>query len=419
MRNIANRAFLILLLFNSTTAGSQTTATAALQAEFRQTVNDPAVRPLAESLQSQASAVVQGSKPTNQSTYANSLFASTEFKGTQAELSAKNRSTVDAITDAVVSRVREGLPKLGQAPQGNVQFSGNQIILSSKGPDVLRLISELVKGPYRDQVRHLDELNALTSQEVPEALHFAGYMAEYGLYGRPKDMGRAIRFYQASAGRGYQPALFNLGLIAFYGKAGKPDLEVARQYLAKAAALGSDYTGRVCGITTFLNYRLNLATETLRVARSCGSPLADLGQAKFNQQLPIQERMRLARNSLVTGVNDALWLIEEMAETQEGFDPAFMRCKYRLITRALGKDIEPATLRSMAESCVKQHKIGAIDLDQAVTGVTNFVIAEITSIQNQRKKNFFRYGETVPFLPFTQADADLFAPLIARSKKTQ
>ena len=55
---------------------------------------------------------------------------------------------------------------------------------------------------------------------------------------------------------------------------------------------------------------------------------------------------------------------------------------------------------------------------QAVASITGFVPAEIAALEAMRKSNHFHYAWSVPYLPFTQQDVNLFEPLMAQTATT-
>ena len=59
------------------------------------------------------------------------------------------------------------------------------------------------------------------------------------------------------------------------------------------------------------------------------------------------------------------------------------------------------------------HSIDPSARNQAIAGVNGFVAAECGSLNRIRTSNRFHYGASVPYLPFAQADVDLFESVIA------
>ncbi|PFW59424.1 hypothetical protein COL27_32100, partial [Bacillus sp. AFS075960] len=55
----------------------------------------------------------------------------------------------------------------------------------------------------------LAKLAELSARGVPEAMTFQGFASEYGLFGFPKDLGRALSLYRSAAASKYQPAIYN------------------------------------------------------------------------------------------------------------------------------------------------------------------------------------------------------------------
>jgi hypothetical protein len=48
----------------------------------------------------------------------------------------------------------------------------------------------------------------------------------------------------------------------------------------------------------------------------------------------------------------------------------------------------------------------------AARGVAGFVGPELAALDTMRRSNRFHFGWSVPYLPFTQGDVDMFEPLM-------
>jgi hypothetical protein len=267
----------------------------------------------------------------------------------------------------------------------------------------------------RDRNEVLAKILRYSQQGVPEAQNFAGFVYEYGLFGAARNTRLAQEFYTAAASRRYQPAIFNLANLAYFGKGQASDAETARELIQQAVAAGPEASNRVCGLASFIAYRRGDMEGALRYGKFCASALAHIPNAAYNNQLPLRQRIKMLRDSIGTGAPDGYrWL--EMITQHAGPDKEYLYCKYRLLNQ-LRANPHRSDLKTLAHTCyadtVDPHDKGA---DAAILAVTSFVVTEWKVLEQLPRTNRFHYSWSVPYLPFKQGDVDLFEPVMKDGK---
>lgn len=295
---------------------------------------------------------------------------------------------------------------------------GKHNVVSPDGQRTIWLIRSLVSSKGRDREGALGALKALSDKHVPEALNFVGFAAEHGAFGANVDMTRALQFYRAAAANGYQPALYNLALASAYGRSVPRDFSEASRLLERAAELGADSSGRVCGMGAFVNFRLGSTTNALQFARGCGSPLAALPVERAETTPPTPPRLENLRKAVATGTDDAYQVLEQATYRNAADDRQSTYCKYALLNHYRGTG-RVGAVHEDAQKCLDTVAARAgrsnVDVrarDQALAGITSFVPAELAALDRLRKSNHFHYGASVPYLPFSQQETDLFESVL-------
>jgi hypothetical protein len=265
-------------------------------------------------------------------------------------------------------------------------------------------------------------LQALSQEGFPEAQHFFGFAFEYGLFGVTQDRHKAMQHYQAAATAHYQPAVYNLALMAAYGRSGNKEDELARAIARRAYGLGFESSARVCGLASFLNYRAGFQAIAQKTAQHCTSPLAHFAHAT-DKTLALHKRVSLLRDTFATGIDDAYTLIARISKQEMATDNNYTFCKYKLVERYRNKTVFPA-LQEAAAQCVQQtgrfsngNANTRVLRDQVIAGVAAFVPTEISTLASMRRSNHFHYGWSVPYLPFGQQEVNLFEALMPKGKQ--
>jgi TPR repeat protein len=300
--------------------------------------------------------------------------------------------------------------------------TGPHNVVSDNGEKIVWLVRSLAKTDEPTKAAVMRKLAELARAQVPEALTFMGFAAEGGYFGVERSPLKAAALYSAAAQEGYQPALYNLALMSAYGRGRTRDLPAAAQLLRTALSVAPDASGRVCGMASFIAWRQHDAVLQAQASGDCASPLAGLALASSRTDAHAALTPQLAqrlRDSLATGVDDALPLIELLAARQAAEDTSFTYCRWALIhrywlrtdTQGVAESAE-ACIDAMAKPNSSVARMAPVARQMAVAGLATGVPADIEAIKAARKSNEFRYGMAVPYLPFGQVDVEWFASVL-------
>lgn len=342
------------------------------------------------------------------------LLGSGQVEQVAATLAQSHKAAADSVDESMIDKMKRSLPSLNQL--GSSLKYGSFSVVSSQGPEVIALVRTIPMLSGAERRDALTKLWNFSKQGVPESQNFVGFVYEYGLFGVPKNIRTARAYYTAAASRRYQAAMLNLATIAYFGKDQSADQDAARDLIHAAADVGVESSGRVCGLASFIEYRRGNIDAALRSGKFCYSALANIPNAAYGYQLPIAQRVKMLRDSIGSGAPDGYRWLEEVTQ-KAGPDPEFLYCKYRLINRL---HTAPTTvdLKTLARSCYESsaRPSGVIQEDSAVQGIVGFVVTEQRQLEQMRQSNRFHYAWSVPYLPFSQGDVDLFEPAMKGTK---
>jgi hypothetical protein len=373
---------------------------------------------VAASQQRRARTIALAAKKESQQGEIDQSLVSSAVKQEAVNQQRMNQQSLTATTPGVIARLSETLPKLTQIG-GQLRY-GEHIVVSKEGPEIIAKIRALLSSSRNEQRFILEKIQTFAQEQKPEAIHFLGFSSEFGLYGLPKNLNQAAAFYQQAAAQNYQPAIYNLALMSAYGRAAPVDIDRSLARLIKALTVANDTSGRVCGLASFLAYRTHRDKDALTYAKGCNSALANLPKGIYNESEPLSTRVEWLRDSIATGVDDGYALIVKISREQFKTDNNFTFCKYLLVNKYRSRPIT-ITIKEEATRCVDQAIGNKKNLlgqrEQIISGVTSFVPTEIEVLARMRKSNKFHYSLAVPYLPFTQAETDLFEPLLIKGDK--
>ena len=277
--------------------------------------------------------------------------------------------------------------------------NGKHVTVSAEGENAIALIRETLEPKTRPDA--LKKLKDLADNDTPEALNFFGFIREYGIYQFPKNTNLAQSFYSKAAKMGYQPALYNIGKNQFYAND-----ENALQTLQQAADIStSEVSSRVCGLASYVAMRAKRLDLAVSYASKCNSPLAGFGKAQAEPNIEV--KIEFLRRTLTTGASEGYTWLQSITNELKP-DPQLFRCKYALIAKYRLRNSNWQNIEADAASCLKSS---AAEVSYAPI-VAGFVKTEIVAIQKLKDANKFHFSWSVPFLPFTQNDVDLFIPFI-------
>lgn len=302
---------------------------------------------------------------------------------------------------------------------------GEAITASAEGAKVIGQIRVLLGTGQNDKTAALKFIQAQANQGNPEALNFLGIAHEMGLLGLKKNIRLAMNQYIKAADQKYVPSIYNLALIEAYGRNGEPEPARALAMLIHASEIAEDSSGRVCGMASFLAYRLQRHTQSQSLARSCASPLAGLAKASDNNE-PIHQRLKLLRDVVSTGIDDAYKEMIHITKASAATDPSQNHCKYKLVYQHRN-DRNFLNLRQSAQECVNAvsfssgNDIKQVNFlrSQAADAIAGFVPGEVLALAQMRQNNKAHHSWPVPFLPFSQDEMDEYADFVAKEKTSE
>ena len=352
----------------------------------------------------------------------NSVIDSPTLYDTGLTLKNNFKSAADSVGPQEINAAKLNLPQSFQITT-NLRGVGQMVITSPRGAEALSLILQLVPPNPATQSKTLASLQQLAAAGVPEAENFMGYVFEYGLFGAVKDVRRAQQFYLAASQQGYGTATYNLATIRFFAKGGeKQDVRLAQKLASTAADSTSEASYRVCGLASFVNYRVHDNKSAL-YAQNCGSALAGLGRVAYTKDGTQEDRIKWLQESLSTGANDGFGALLQLA-TKAPQDGSLMYCHYSLLNQ-YQNNADITGLKEQATRCYLTSKT-VPDLntptekatrEQRITGLTGVVQQELATIKTKRASNKFSYSLSVPYLPFHQRDVDAWSKLMPEKTK--
>jgi TPR repeat protein len=344
------------------------------------------------------------------------VLASGQVEALSASMARNYREAAASVDESMISKVRKSLPTLDQL--GSSLKYGNYVAVSPQGAETVSLIRAVPMRTGVERNATLAKLIQLSKQGVPEAQNFSGFVYQYGLFGAQKNLSLARQYYTASASRRYQPAVYNLANMAYFGDGQARDIDTARELVNQATSLGVEASGRVCGLASFIEYRLGDQDGALRYGRNCFSPLAHIPNAAYNNKLPLVQRIKMLRDSIGTGAPDGYRWLEQITQ-RAGPDPDYLYCKYRLINQL---QVNPrANVQALAKTCFENttpptNATNATNAANVIQGITGFVVVEVPALRQSQVRLAPQVRRSVPYLPFGQADFELYEPVMKEVK---
>lgn len=338
------------------------------------------------------------------------LLRSGKVEQIAAAIAQQNKETARAADAPSSGRLGDhlSLERLG----ATLRFDGKYASVSAQGLEVIALIRQVPARKGKELNDVLARLLKFSQQGVPEAQNFCGFVYEYGLFGASSDIARARRHYEAAAARRYQPSFFNLANMAYFGKGQPRDPMQGYDLVRQAMSIGDETSSRVCGLASYIAYKNGEREAAGRYSVSCYSALANIPVAVYGTQMPLARRMTLLRDSISTGATDGYQMLEEITRTP-GPDKTFLHCKYQLVNR-IRPDPDRYDVNALARACYAGEVAKDRDQsdDRAIRGIASFAVTESRSLAQLGHADRFHYTWSVPYLPFTQADVDLFTPIM-------
>ena len=369
--------------------------------------------------QRQAAAITQSAIVNNTDTSGKALGAvvnNPQINELSKQLLQTNASDVASVGKEQIKQAQLNLPKID-----SVNGFGQDIVVSSEGASVLSLIKKLPTANPQDTSKTIQTLQAYAKAGNPEALTFMAWVLEYGLFGAKSDMTLAMAYYQVAAQKGYATAAYDLATIYYFGKGGiKQNIAFARQYAEQAAYNHPESSSRSCGLASFINYRLRRGTQAMQFSQECNSALAGLSKVAFGTHGTQNERIRLLSGSIATGANDGFAELENLARNAPR-DKDLLFCKFRLLNQYRFNE-RRESLKEDSKNCYLSiqgapdlnTKAELIERETRINSIGGFISNTVVTLASARASNQFRYGLSVPYLPFTQTDVDRFSKFLPK-----
>ncbi len=333
-----------------------------------------------------------------------------QFKGMVSQQAANSKAIAGSIGPDAITQAMNKLPHWTSDP-GQLKY-GQHRTVSPQGEEVITLIRQAFTSNPDAQRNALLKLHDYSEQGIPEAITFFGFAHDYGLLGLVKNQVEAMNYYEVAARQGYQPAVYDLAIHAIYSMGEPQDLQAADRYLIQAMTYGQESSYRVCGMQSFIEYRLGITHSAQVTLSQCDSPLVNLSLAQSGRWQSAEKMVKGLRQSIGTGLDDGYPLLVHVGEVLAGHDPVFYYCKYSLLNKLREHSLDKAQLQTDATRCVDTYSPETFTPTQkylAASGVAGFIPAEISALRTLRKSNHFHYNLAVPYLPFTQLDIDMLA----------
>ena len=333
-----------------------------------------------------------------------------QFHSLISQQASANKAIIGSIGPDALTQSMSKLPKW-TSDLGQLKY-GQHRTVSNNGEEVITLIRKVFTSSPSAQHDAMIKLHDYSEHGVPEAINFFGFAHDYGLFGLHKDQVEAMRYYEAAARRGYQPAFYDLAIHAIYSMGESQDLRDAARYLAQAMSYGPESSYRICGMQSFVDYRLGVQNTPTASLSQCESPLVNLSVAQSRHWKSPEKMINGLRQSIGTGIDDGYQLLVQLGQSMAGHDPMFYYCKYSLLNEARTRQIDKDQLQADATKCVDTYSPATFTATQkylSIAGVVSFIPMETNELSTLRKSNHFHYNLAVPYLPFMQLDMDMVA----------
>ena len=323
------------------------------------------------------------------------------------------KGVLEHVTPGVVDSMKASLPRLTDF--ANRLKRGDSLTVSAQGNAAIGRIRTLFGPNNPEKPAALKELKDMADQGVPEALNFLGIAYEMGLMGLSKNIPYALKHYDQAAKQAYIPAIYNIALIDAYARNGNPAQDRALSSLIRATEMAEEGSGRVCGMASFLAYRLDKPAQSRSLAKGCPSPLSGLAKASDTNE-PIDQRIKGLRDVIAAGIDDGYPMLAKITKTT-GYDPAHYFCKYALVDK-YKTNRNYKNLRDEVQGCLDTTKspqskeLSHLLRTQTVDAIAGFVPTEIEVLTSMRKNNKANHSWPVPFLPFRQDEMDDFTRFV-------
>ncbi len=248
--------------------------------------------------------------------------------------------------------------------------------LSPTGPQINNALASLSADPKKN-LQILSYIKGAAEQGKPEALNGMGWLLDNGYFGIPKNPALAQSYFVRASDVGFVVAQYNLASMAFWGRSEKPSMRdayaiVSQLQSTKDSAAG----GHICGLASFISWRMGKRKDSVEFANGCNGPLATVAKTYFEKDYPTKVKTAVLSLAIT---NDVYPLMIEASKN----DPIEL-CAWSAL--------------ALSKRNVQIDRYGS----KCLTDTTAMAIAvgRKNQIRQLRDANNILFSASVPFLPY-------------------
>lgn len=172
----------------------------------------------------------------------------------------------------------------------------NYEFVSNYGPQINDALTKLSQDQKKNaQIVAFIKQSAVAG--VPEAINGLGWLSDSGYFGVPKNSELARQYFESASSLGLAAARYNLASMAFWGRGEKANIRKAYNIVSQIhSPKDSASGGHICGLASFMAWRMGKKSEAADLAKGCDGPLALV--AKIYQTNDYEFKVRYAIASL-------------------------------------------------------------------------------------------------------------------------
>ena len=249
--------------------------------------------------------------------------------------------------------------------------------ISPTGPQINNALASLGADPKKN-LQILNYIKSAAQGGKPEALNGLGWLLDNGYFGVPKNPVLAQSYFSRAADAGFVVAQYNLASMAFWGRSEKPSMRDAYAIVSQLQSpKDSASGGHICGLASFISWRMGKRKDSVEFANGCNGPLATI--AKTYVERDYSTKVKTAVLSLAI-TNDVYPLMIEASKN----DPIEL-CAWSAL--ALSK--RNGQIDRYGSKCLTDTAAMAI------------AVGRKNQIKQLRDANNIMFSASVPFLPYS------------------
>ena len=259
-------------------------------------------------------------------------------------------------------------------------FAFNAQSTSTMGKETFRKVGNLGVSADAD-AKLIAEFSTLANQGQPEALNVLGWLTDNGYFGVVKNPAAATQYFLLAAKGGLDVAKYNLATQYFWARGVTENLPQSLDFLNQIQTL--DTAGRVCGLKSYITFRLGKRDEAYQIARTCtGSGLSLLALA-YGTKI-VEERNEYATK--FSAISPEIYpLMLSVVPANEHGDREL--CVWMALAAAHNKpQIDQAKCFARWHTSNENAQVEAVQLKQR--------------IESSKQLQNIAYSRSIPYLPF-------------------